>query len=232
MDRNAQQPQQPVNPQPVQQQSQQAVPTSSRSSLPNMLFFALGIIVVLGLMGGSYYLGTKKSATIVSNEKTAVIPTKSIPTVTATPAPDVTANWKVYTNPTYHFSFKYPPSWLAADSHDDYGIRTDIVTVGANDRMGSLLSVYMLKNPNNLSTTDFIKQLPNYEGGGFVKPLQNQPSYFSHIDAIETNGFGGAGDTGPSAYINDKKGEIFKLFTSGLDNSMINTIFSTFTFNQ
>lgn len=118
MDPNAQQIQQPVAPQPVQQQVPQQAPqipsSPSRLSLPKILLSILGVIIVLCLMGGSYYLGTQKNATIVSYQKTAVVPTKSVtvvPTSFATSTPDLTANWKTYTDASNGLSIKYPENW-------------------------------------------------------------------------------------------------------------------------
>lgn len=113
MDPNAQQPEQPLAPQPAVQEKPQAVLT--KSSLPLILLSVLGVVIVLGLIAGAYYLGTQKNAAIVSNGKTVVaIPTKTItsaPTVIATPTPDATVNWKTYTDASNGISIKYPEDW-------------------------------------------------------------------------------------------------------------------------
>jgi len=53
MDPNAQQPQQPLPAQPVQQEVTQEIP--HKSQLPKILLMVLGAVVVLGLIGGAYY---------------------------------------------------------------------------------------------------------------------------------------------------------------------------------
>ena len=104
MDPNAQQIQQPVVPQPVQK----------ISPLHKIVLSALGVVIVLGLIGGAYYLGAQKNAANVSNEKTAVVPATPIsvaPTNVATPTADPTANWKVYSDASNGLSIKYPSDW-------------------------------------------------------------------------------------------------------------------------
>ncbi len=61
----------------------------------------LGLVVILGIAGGAYYLGTIKNKSQPQN-----------PTVTSqtpsSPIPNETTNWKTYTNIKSGFSFKYP----------------------------------------------------------------------------------------------------------------------------
>lgn len=114
MDPNVQQPQQPVAPQSVQPQVPQIAPSASWSPLPKVLLSILGVIVVLGLIGGAYYLGTQQNANVVSYQKTAVVPTTPIsvaPTNVATPTADPTATWKVYSDASNGLSIKYPTDW-------------------------------------------------------------------------------------------------------------------------
>lgn len=108
MEPNPQQQQQPINPQSVQQ-APQTIPT--KSPLPKIVFALLGIIIVLGLVGGAYYLGTEKNTSNVSSEMrrapVATIPVTSALTNAATPTPGVPANWKSYTAPD-SYTFNYP----------------------------------------------------------------------------------------------------------------------------
>src|SRR5260221_2825808 len=112
MDPNAQQPQQPVPQQPIPPQPiskevlDQELPHSS-SPLPKMLLVLLGVIVVLGLIGAAYYLGTQKNAMVTSSQKpTPAAPTESVTSVpTAMPTSVILADWKTYTNTTLHYSF-------------------------------------------------------------------------------------------------------------------------------
>jgi len=64
-------------------------------------------IVVVGAIGGAYYLGTKKAPEPQTS-------TTSSPAVQTTPSPsstpDETADWKTYTNTKIGFVIKYPPN--------------------------------------------------------------------------------------------------------------------------
>jgi hypothetical protein len=68
-----------------------------------VLFVCLGLLLVGGLVFAGYQLGKRKTQPILQ-----LIPT---PTAVATPTPDSTADWKIYTNTKYRFSLKYPPDW-------------------------------------------------------------------------------------------------------------------------
>src|SRR5258708_1887256 len=101
MDPNVQQPQ-------VSLPQQELPEKGSTSSLSlKILLPILGVIVVvLGLIGGAYYVRIQRKTPVVSNEKSTVVyPTKIItPTVEAKltpitiviPTPDVPSNWKIY----------------------------------------------------------------------------------------------------------------------------------------
>lgn len=99
--------QQPVAPQPVEQVQAQS---QSQLSLSKVLLILFGVLVVLGLMGGSYYLGTKQqgSVSMVSYTKQVT----ATPTNTPAPTADPTVNWKAFTD--ISFSIKYPNNWTAS----------------------------------------------------------------------------------------------------------------------
>lgn len=169
-----------------------------------------------------------KSGPTTDPKKICVCVKNSSPTPNPT-----TASWKTYTNSSYSFSIKYPEDFTATETNaDSAGIRTELAEIRRNDHSFPTLNIYLFPNPQNLSAVDFIKTLPDYEGGKFVKPLPEQPSYFSSMDAVKANGFGGAGNTGNQAFISDKKGHIFDLFTSDLDEATIDRLFSTFKFTN
>lgn len=104
MDTNAQ-PQEAVNPQPVQQQVPQAV--QNISPLPKILLSILGVVVVLGLIGGAYYLGAKSKQANTSATAMKVSPTIA----EASPTPVHQVGWQTYTDKQYGFSFQYPSNW-------------------------------------------------------------------------------------------------------------------------
>lgn len=65
----------------------------------------LGLIVIIVIAAGSYYLGTQRSSSNVSVSKKTVAVT---PTTVPSPTPDITVNWSTYTNAKYMYSIKYP----------------------------------------------------------------------------------------------------------------------------
>lgn len=138
MDPNAQYPQQTVNTQPVQSQVPPTVTTLS--PLPKIVITILGVIIVLGFIGGAYYLGTQRNIPVSSNQiRTAMVPTKSInaaPTSIPTLA-EVATTWKTYTSTVEKASFKYPTDWIItkpaiqsnAPGADEIGIQSPNGTV-------------------------------------------------------------------------------------------------------
>ena len=104
----------PVAPQPLPQQS---VATSHGNAIKKLLLILLGLVFLLGLAGGAYYLGSKD---ILSNNVSVKNNANKIVTnvASATPTPDPTADWKVYEQSADTtgvgmpgFSLKYPQDW-------------------------------------------------------------------------------------------------------------------------
>lgn len=62
-----------------------------------------GVILLVLVIAGAYYLGINKSSTTTSNNQT---------TPTATPITSGTASWKTYLNEKYSYIVKYPNDWL------------------------------------------------------------------------------------------------------------------------
>ncbi len=90
---------------------------SQRGSIP--LYIFLGTVILLGLVGGSYYLGKNSQTNTqlqVSKDQVQAQPTV-VPTV------NPTANWKVYSNKKYGYSVRYPNNLEAREvetSYDQY----------------------------------------------------------------------------------------------------------------
>src|SRR5258706_12903154 len=88
--------------QPVQQSvSQQVVEVSKKKSMHKILLIILGIVILSGVAGGAYYLGTKQNTSfMISNEKKVSVPPKQTitgsPSNSPSPTPDPTADWKTY----------------------------------------------------------------------------------------------------------------------------------------
>jgi hypothetical protein len=116
MDPNTQQPQQPVTPQLTQQPIVQNAP--AKSQLSKVILSILGVLIVVGLVGGAYYLGTQKK-TVMPQGKTAVSVTQAvIVTPTTVPTSDGVSNWKTYTSPL-GYSLQYPSDWVLNPKYTD-----------------------------------------------------------------------------------------------------------------
>lgn len=89
------------------------------------IIIILGIVLLLGIVGGAYYFG-KLSIRPSANPKACTEEAKICsngssvgrtgPNCEFSPCPtanldSVVANWKVYTNTKYNFSFQYPPDY-------------------------------------------------------------------------------------------------------------------------
>ncbi|HSD98469.1 MAG TPA: hypothetical protein VLB73_02090 [Patescibacteria group bacterium] len=128
MDQNDQQLQQSVNPLPVQPQVSQ---TAQKTSLfPKILLSFFTVIVVLGLIGGAYYLGAKNNA--VTHKIQSVPSVTPVPTVITTTTPVASPSpilqtlvaGGIYTFAKYQIG--YPAGWLSSRTNTAAG---DIVTL-------------------------------------------------------------------------------------------------------
>ena len=109
-----QQVQQPIAP-PVQPVSQPAVPNSRSSD--KLLWIILGIILLVIAGGVGYYLGSRNSTGPSYQTGNQMVVTK-VPT--ATPTPDPTANWTMYSSAKYGYSVKYPTNLVAKEDNTYY----------------------------------------------------------------------------------------------------------------
>ena len=106
----------PMSPQPV---TPPAAPIPSRSKPKHLLKIALIITVFLSLgtagFFGYQYMRLKRQAA------------KLIPTIAPFSTPDVTANWKTYTDPLNKFSLKYPSDWTSSKNTNNKNTYTQVV---------------------------------------------------------------------------------------------------------
>lgn len=69
------------------------------------------ILIIATVVGGAYYLGARKSASVVPTTSPVITSTpqsSSVSQPTLSPNPDETTNWKIYTNTKYNYLLKYP----------------------------------------------------------------------------------------------------------------------------
>ncbi|MBI2443415.1 MAG: hypothetical protein HYV40_05945 [Candidatus Levybacteria bacterium] len=116
---NSQQPQgnAPVQSSPLntQQPSAQKAPKHG-----NKKVFVIGFIVILlilAILGGGYYLGVSKTSQPTS--------TPAPIAVEPTPIPDPMADWKIYKNTKYSYSFNYPQKYKAYSGETDAVVGTE-----------------------------------------------------------------------------------------------------------
>lgn len=86
----------------------------------SLIFLLFGLISVVGIISGAYYLGTLKnksqSQTTVISSPTPQSSSSPPPSTITTPITNVTANWKIFTSETEGFTLRYPPDWIAEDT--------------------------------------------------------------------------------------------------------------------
>ncbi len=134
MDTNAQAlqtSQQPVSPQSVIPDPR--APQNPTSSMPKILLITLGVIILLGLLGGAYFLGTKKnvvSYNMQTKPAVTIAPTsiENTPAVSPSPTFQSFIAGGVYTFSKYQVSFS--PDWQKSESNTAAG---DIVTLTKGD---------------------------------------------------------------------------------------------------
>lgn len=95
----------PAPPPPMIEQATPKPPT-------NFLLVGLIALIAAAVASAATYF-------TLNSQKTAQLPAQPTPIVQAqpTPTPDETANWKMYTNNSYGFSFKYPSTFRITPDH-------------------------------------------------------------------------------------------------------------------
>lgn len=163
MDPNAQQSQQSIAPHPVQQVSKS---TPTTSLLLKIVLIIFGVVIVLGLIGGAYYLGNKNKTPYVTDKNIApVSPTMTIPTSMPTVAVKIPLNRKNYSNVSLAYSFEYPPSWYLYPSIkttllDSQTVSPASYTTRDTDGIpaGDYIDVWVDNNAKNLSVAEWAKE--------------------------------------------------------------------------
>jgi hypothetical protein len=94
----------------------------------------IGITILLIVVAcGAYFWG--------KNQQKTTLPKAPVAT-TATPMPDLTTGWKTYTNSTYRYVIKYPPSWEVDNdqSRPEYFVVTDPTTKVESPHQAGLIT--------------------------------------------------------------------------------------------
>jgi hypothetical protein len=85
-------------------------PSESKTKLSKWILVAITAVVLLIIAGSGYFLLQKSASKPQSTATTT--------TTQSTPAPDLTASWKTYSNKYY--SIKFPNNWTTPTLQDDY----------------------------------------------------------------------------------------------------------------
>lgn len=138
--------------------------TSSETKKKGNILIMFGIVLMMSMIGvGAYFFGARPNQVQTSNS-TQALPTNNVAQVTpatvitqtsqivpTTSSPEGNANWKVYTNSKYGYSFEYPAEW--ANCPKDFGggntDSTIILCSGSVQPLDYIWTFYT-PNPQNL----------------------------------------------------------------------------------
>lgn len=143
-----------------------------------------------------------------------------------------TSNWKTYTNDLYGFSFKYPQNWISnrGGIYGDLLLSFDVLpTPYPNAEFAPYINMGVIKNPNNLSTLDYLTT---------TEPIYNQADFTN----LTIDGFNAVRGPLGGATLNDnvfvsKNGYLYHIRLDhstrkevDIPNSTFDQILSTFKF--
>lgn len=162
-------------------------PVKNSKLLILLILLIIFLATIIGVTVG-YLLGSSKNQPIVSAPvvSPAIVISSPIPTTT----PDLTANWKTYTNEKYKFSLKYPNDWTFIDVYDSKVAQPPIMELHSPDRdyiRGTAADIYFTTSPAGQPDSSRLKQI-GITGNGI-------PQVFGNLDGIlyKTDGVGEAG---------------------------------------
>lgn len=199
----------------------------------SIVILILLAILILAAVGGIFYLGRASSQKNlpVTSETTHVANPTILP-IASSSSLDGMTNLKTYTNTKYNLSIQYPSEWREEQGNGKHGDADALVRLRSDNNPfgGPYLGISVFDNPNKLIAQEYAEKLISKNSNIYI--LNEQAAYLQKYDAIMIDGLPGAGKSGPSAVINDKKGHIILLYTTGLDQKVIDSIISTFKFTN
>jgi len=154
---------------PAIEQSPTKPPTPSfqeklKANKFRILAGVLGILVFAGAVFGAYKLGQRQA-------QPAAQPTPT-PEVVATPTPDLTADWKTYTNTKYGYSIKYPQGVIVEDDKEQNLV---IFEFPKEEDWIAGFSVWYYSNLENLDPQSFYQKLYDEEKAASEEGLPPPP---------------------------------------------------------
>lgn len=141
------------------------------------IFLISGIIILITLIVSVRELASKSEKNNMTTENSVTTEDSAVPNLTIqnslTPTPDLTVNWKTYTNSTYGYTFQYPPEGITYS-----GCKKDKSYKYGYYPVKGILPVRVSEENN----TVYIGTTDHYEPGG-VKYI-NGDGYFTTCDKI------------------------------------------------
>lgn len=218
----------------------------SQKGFASILIVLVGIIVIAGVAGGAYYLGTQRP----SSSPTLQPISQSTPVPTANNAESTTsaetADWKIYTDTTNRFTIKYPNSWLQftlSDKTGGYLSKIALVPQAPSDKQqlgelpGVRIAVLKLDPKNCTNSAEYAQEEINaYLNNKNLYPnLQIKPLILDGIPGyrIDSGSPGVTAQRGPEVYMFQCPTEIQMSFDpEGIENGiqLFDQILSTFKF--
>lgn len=146
---------------------------------------------------------------------------------------DSAVGWQTYSDLGLGYNFKYPADWSQGKGGDKNDDGTSTIRFSSENKKFGALTIHIMENTNNLTAAAFIRNLAKTNlGYNLVKIIDEYPLYLQNYDAVIADNFYGAGSPGPSALINDRKGNIILFYNDGIGINTLNTILSTFKFTN
>lgn len=102
---------------PIPQEVQQKSFSTKISLVIGIVLFGIFMLITGYFLGVLHNSSKNKDVTAQPTSELSSLVTP-IPSPTTIPTPTDVSGWKTYTNPTYHYSFNYPPSWQLNTSND------------------------------------------------------------------------------------------------------------------
>lgn len=131
-----------------------------------LIFSTIGIFIVLVIIGGAYYLGTKQN----TSKNTGIFNSeiKKLPGFSPTALPttlDIPSNWKSYSSKQYGYSFSFPQNWdILHDTMDELMVANYQPEVGSGgidpekDKGKGYIRFYMDKDYKGvMNLNDYVK---------------------------------------------------------------------------
>jgi hypothetical protein len=205
------QPQMPVQP----------VTEPTKKSPPKWPLIIVGVILLATLLMGTYLLGKNQTVNQKPIAKTTII----VPT--ATPTPDPTAAWKIYTGKG--FTFRYPVAWtLSSDTFIQAPPDTNCPHCAGG---GAGIDITRIENPNSAKLSELAKTALNRFGRSNDFVAYSIPEIGDSI--IDRTAYG-AGAVQEAVAINAGKFVVVLdcLSSDCTDNNLFDKILSTFKFTD